>query len=101
MIIGSLLFFTTDSVIITSFTSLIPGSLNIVFKSKASIIDLSPLAPVFLFIAFFAISKIASSLKINFALSNSKSLLYCLIKEFFGSFKIFTKELSSRSSRVA
>ena len=48
-----------------------------------------------------AISEIASSLKINFALSNSKSLLYCLIKEFFGSFKIFTKELSSRSSRVA
>ena len=27
--------------------------------------------------------------------------MYCLIKEFFGSFIIFTKELSSRSSRVA
>ena len=60
---------------ITSCTSLIPGSLNIVFNSKASIIDLNPLAPVFLFIAFLAISEIASSLKINFAFSNSKKAI--------------------------
>ena len=79
----------------------IAGSLNIVFNSKDSIIDLNPLAPVFLFIAFFAISKIASSLNVNFVFSNSKSLLYCFINEFFGSFKILTNEPSSSSSKVA
>jgi hypothetical protein len=52
----------------TSSTSFIVGSLNIVFNSKDSMIDLSPLAPVFLFIAFFAISKTASFLKISFTL---------------------------------
>ena len=81
----------------TSSTLSIVGSLNIIFNSKASIIDLSPLAPVFLFIAFFAISERASSLKISFTFSNSKRLLYCLIKEFFGSCNIFTNELSSSS----
>ena len=81
----------------TSSTSSIVGSLNIVFNSKASIIDLNPLAPVFLLIAFFAISKTASFLKISFTFSNSKSLFYCLIKEFFGSCNIFTNELSSSS----
>ena len=38
------------------------GSSNIVFNSIFSSIDLNPLAPVFFDIAFFAISKIASSL---------------------------------------
>jgi len=64
------LFFITDAFIVTSLTSFIVGSLNIVFKSNDSIIDLNPLAPVFLFIAFFAISEIASSLKFNFTFSN-------------------------------
>ena len=67
------------------------GSLNIVFNNNASIIDLRPLAPVFLLIAFLAIWIIASSLNVSFTFSNSKSLLYCFIKEFFGSFNIFTK----------
>ena len=85
----------------TSSTSSIAGSLNIVFNSKASIIDLKSPSTSFLIYSFFAISKTASSLKINFTFSNSKSLLYCLSKEFFGSCKIFTKELSSSSSSVA
>ncbi len=45
---GSLLFLTTLSFTTTSSTSSSDGSLNIVFNNKASIIDLSPLAPVFL-----------------------------------------------------
>ena len=61
---GSVLFFTTDPLIITSLTSFIAGSLNIVLSSKDSIIDLKPLAPVFLFIAFLAISATPSSLKV-------------------------------------
>jgi len=47
------------------------GSLNIVFNKRASIIDLNPLAPVFLVIVFFAISLIASSLKISLTFSRS------------------------------
>jgi len=41
-----------------------------VFNKIFSKIDLSPLAPVFLFIAFCAISLIAFSLKLNLAPSN-------------------------------
>ena len=52
VIIGSLLFLTTDLFTVTSLTSSMAGSLNIVFSNKDSIIDLNPLAPVFLFIAF-------------------------------------------------
>ena len=48
-----------------------------------------------------AISLIASSLKINLTPSNLNNSLYCFIKEFFGSVKIFIKEASSRSSKVA
>ena len=63
--------------------------------------DLRPLAPVFFAIAFLAISRIASSLNSKSTSSNSNNLWYCLIKEFFGSFKILTKEISSKSSKVA
>ena len=47
---------------ITSFTFSILGKSNIVFNSTLSKIDLNPLAPVFLEIAFCAISFIAVSL---------------------------------------
>ena len=50
---------------VTFITFSISGNSNIVFSKMFSRIDLNPLAPVFLDIAFFAISKIASSLKSN------------------------------------
>ena len=46
---------------VTLITFSISGSSNIVFNKIFSRIDLNPLAPVFLKIAFFAISEIASS----------------------------------------
>ena len=57
-----------------------------------SSIDLSPLAPVFFLIALSAISFKALSLKVNLAPSSLKSSWYCLIKEFLGSFRIFTRD---------
>ena len=65
-----------------------------------SMIARSPLAPVFLVIASFAISRSASSSKINSTPSNSNSFLYCLQMEFFGSDKICTNASSSRRSNV-
>ena len=92
---------TAELSTVTFITSSISGNSNIVFSNIFSNIDLKPLAPVFFEIAFFAISEIASSLNSNSTFSNSKSLFYCLINEFFGSLRIFTKEFSSRSSKVA
>ena len=46
---------------VTFITFSISGSSNIVFSKIFSRIDLNPLAPVFLEIAFLAISEIASS----------------------------------------
>ena len=46
---------------VTLLTFSISGSSNIVFSKIFSRIDLSPLAPVFLKIAYLAISEIASS----------------------------------------
>ena len=46
---------------VTLITFSISGNSNIVFNKIFSRIDLNPLAPVFFEIAFFAISKIASS----------------------------------------
>ena len=97
LIIGSVLPLTTDLSITTDSTFSISGSSNMVFNNIDSKIDLSPLAPVFLFMALLAISVNASSLNSNLTFSNSKSLLYCLIKEFFGSFKIVIKDFSSKS----
>ena len=59
---------------VTFITFSISGSSNIVFNKIFSSIDLKPLAPVFLEIAFLAISKIASSLNSSSTSSNSKSL---------------------------
>ena len=86
--------------IVTEPTFSISGSENIVFNNIDSNIDLKPLAPVFLLIAFFAISLKASSLNSSWTFSNSNSLLYCLVSEFFGSFKIFINDFSSKSSSV-
>ena len=61
MTIGSELPLTDDLSIVTLATSSISGNSNIVFKRMFSNIDLKPLAPVFLEMAFFAISDIASS----------------------------------------
>ncbi len=83
---GSDLPFATVLSIVTDSTSSISGSENIVLRSMDSRMDLRPLAPVFLLIAFFAISDKASSLNSSLTFSNSKSLLYCFSKEFFGSF---------------
>ena len=71
-----------------------------VSNNTSSIIDLNPLAPVFLRIAFPAIALSASFEKFNLTPSISKSLAYCLVNEFLGSSKILTKESSSKSSKV-
>ncbi len=98
---GSDLPFATVLSIVTDSTFSISGNENIVLRSMDSRMDLRPLAPVFLLIAFFAISDKASSLNSSLTFSNSKSLLYCFSKEFFGSFKILIKDFSFRSCSVA
>ena len=60
---------------VTFMTPSISGSSNIVFSKMFSRIDLRPLAPVFLDIAFLAISIIASSLNSSSTSSNSNNLL--------------------------
>ena len=78
----------TDDLSTVTFTTFsISGNSNIVFSKIFSNIDLNPLAPVFLEMALFAISEIASSLNSSSTFSNSKSLLYCFINEFLGSLK--------------
>ena len=71
---GSVAPFTEAVSTVTLITFSISGSSNIVFNKIFSRIDLKPLAPVFLEIAFFAISKIASSLNSNSTSSNSNNL---------------------------
>ena len=66
--------FTAALSTVTFITFSISGNSNIVFNRMFSRIDLRPLAPVFFDIAFFAISKIASSLNSKSTSSNSKSL---------------------------
>ena len=92
--------FTAALSTVTLITFSISGNSNIVLSNVFSKIDLNPLAPVFFEIAFFATSKIASSLNSNWTSSNSNNLWYCLIREFLGSFRIFTKDFSSKSSKV-
>ena len=58
---GSEIPFTDDLSTVTFITFSMSGNSNIVFNKIFSRIDLNPLAPVFLKIAFFAISDIASS----------------------------------------
>ena len=60
--------------IVTLITFSMSGSSNMVFNNIFSSIDLNPLAPVFFDIAFFAISKTASSLNSNSTFSNSNNL---------------------------
>ena len=62
MIIGSESPLTEGLSTVTFITSSMSGNSNIVFKRIFSKIDLNPLAPVFLEIAFLAISEIASFL---------------------------------------
>ena len=89
---------TVFSSIIT-FSKSVLGSSNIVSIRMSSIIDLKPLAPVFLLIACLAISISASSLKVKSTLSISNKCLYWLTKAFFGSLRILTKACSSSSCR--
>ena len=60
--------------IVTLITFSMSGSSNIVFNNIFSSMDLYPLAPVFFDIAFFAISKTASSLNSSSTFSNSNNL---------------------------
>ena len=92
--------FTTSLLTTTSSTPSMLGNSNIVSSNISSIIDLKPLAPVFLFIALSAIAFNASLAKFNFTPSISNNLQYCFVKEFLGSSKIFTKVFSSKSSKV-
>ena len=100
-IMGCVWPFTVLPSIITSSTLSWLGKSYIVFNNILSSIDLKPLAPVFLLIAFIAISLTALSLKVSFAPSNLNSSWYCFTREFFGSWSIFIKDFSSRSSKVA
>ena len=59
---------------VTFITFSMSGNSNIVLSKIFSRIDLSPLAPVFLEIAFLAISEIASSLNSSSTSSNSNNL---------------------------
>ena len=65
-----------------------------------SIIDLSPLAPVFLSIAFLAIDSRASSVNSKSISSYLASLVYCLTREFFGLTNISFNAFISNSSIV-
>ncbi len=67
----------------------------------ASMMARSPLAPVFLSSALSAIASTASSENSSPTPSSSNSFVYCLIREFFGSFKIrISASLSSASSET-
>ena len=66
----------------------------------SSIIERSPLAPVFLSTAFSTIAEIASSSNSSSTPSNSNNFLYCLTKAFLGSVTIFTNASLSNSLRV-
>ena len=75
MTIGSVSPVAADLSTVTFRTFSSSGRINIVFKRIPSKIDLNPLAPVFLLIAFCAISVSASSL-------NSSSVTG-IVKDFF------------------
>ena len=62
--------FATVLSIVTDSTPSISGNENIVLRSIDSRMDLRPLAPVFLLIAFFAISDKAFSLNSSLTFSN-------------------------------
>ena len=62
---------------VTFITFSISGSSNIVLSKIFSKIDLNPLAPVFLEIAFLAISTIASSL--NSSSTSSNSIIFDIV----------------------
>ena len=64
----------------------------------ASMIARSPLAPVLRSKALSAIASIAFSSNSSPTPSNSKSLVYCLIREFFGSFKMRINASRSKES---
>ena len=81
--------------------SFCPGRSNIVSNKISSIMDLRPLAPVFLSNAFWEIALRASLEKSNVTSSISKSLLYCFKRAFFGFVRISTSASWSRSPNVA
>ena len=67
----------------------------------SSIIERSPLAPVFLSIALSTIAFNASFSNSNSTPSNSNNFLYCFVNAFFGFVTIFTKASLSNSLSVA
>ena len=79
---GSELPFTAALSTVTLITFSISGNSNIVLSKIFSNIDLKPLAPVFFEIAFFAISRIVSSLNSKTTSSNSNNLGIVLLKNF-------------------
>ena len=67
----------------------------------SSIIERSPLAPVFLSIALSTIASSASCSNSSSTSSNSNNFLYCFTKAFFGFVTISINAALSNSLRVA
>ena len=76
------------------------GVLYIRSMRDFSMMDLKPLAPVLRSRDFLATSSSASSLNSRSTPSSSNNLWYCLVSEFFGSFRIRISAFSSSPSRV-
>ena len=86
---------------ITVFILSSDGTSNIMSDIASSIIERSPLAPVFLSIALSAIASIASSSNSSFTPSNANKALYCFISAFFGSVRIVISVFLSSLSSLA
>ncbi len=80
--------------------SSLEGISYIISNMISSKMLLSPLAPVFLSMAFFAIPNNAPSSNSSSTPSIANNSLYCFTRAFFGSVNIFTKDSSSNSSKV-
>ena len=75
------------------------GTSYIVSIMTDSMIARSPLAPVFLSTAIWAISWTASGVNSSFTSSSSNNFWYCFTRAFFGSVRIRTRASSSRRSK--
>jgi len=102
MISSGPVFFSTVSFVIIHFSIFgFVGTSNIISLIISSIIERSPLAPVFLSIALSTIAFNASCSNSNSTPSNSNNFLYCFVNAFFGFVTIFTKASLSNSLNVA
>ena len=66
------------------------GIINIRFRRTSSIMFRSPRAPVFRLMASLATARMVSSSMTSSTSSNANMALYCLKREFFGSFSTCT-----------